>query len=282
MCRQENPQPSLRRSPPGGPSGHPHDDGVALPAAPAQAGGADAATAARSSFTSVSTMRLPDIPMGWPRAMAPPLTLTTSGPIRGRAMDASATAANASLISKRSTSAIPRPARCRRSQDGARRLGQQRRVGPGDLSVADDLGERLEARSSATSADDEHEGRPAVGDLAGVAGGDGPVGGRTPAGGRRGSRRSCRAGCPRRSPTGAGRPGAGAPRRRRSRRPARRPWWRRAARSWEAAANSSWRSRRVRRARPCSGRCSPPSRSCRTCTTGRRGHGVHAWTCPKR
>jgi hypothetical protein len=54
----------------------------------------------------------PLAPIGWPCAMAPPSTLTTSSakPISRR--HASAMAAKASLISTRSTSATDQPARC--------------------------------------------------------------------------------------------------------------------------------------------------------------------------
>ena len=98
-----------------------------------------------SSRSRVSARRVPDMPIGWPRAMAPPLTLTTSSPMPRSAIDARPTAAKASLSSNRSTSPTDRAGLLQGGVDGPRRLGEQRRVGPGDLAVADDLAERLDA-----------------------------------------------------------------------------------------------------------------------------------------
>ena len=47
--------------------------------------------------------RMPDMPTGWPSAIAPPLTLTTSSLMPRSRMEATPTAAKASLSSKRST-----------------------------------------------------------------------------------------------------------------------------------------------------------------------------------
>ena len=58
-----------------------------------------------------SVMRVPDMPTGWPRAMAPPLTLTISSVMPRSAIEATPTAAKASLSSNRSTSPTDRPAR---------------------------------------------------------------------------------------------------------------------------------------------------------------------------
>ena len=130
----------------------------------------------RSSSTRVITRRVPDMPMGWPRAMAPPLTLTTSSAMPRSAMDAADTAANASLISNRSTSVTVRPVRVEGLRDGPRRLGEQRRVGPGDQPEADQLGQGGQAQLLGLGPADDHHGRRPVGDLGRVAGGDGAVG----------------------------------------------------------------------------------------------------------
>ena len=65
-----------------------------------------------SSYSSVVRIRAPEAPMGWPMAMAPPLTLTllVSQPIS--LLTAQACAAKASLISSRSRSCGFQPARC--------------------------------------------------------------------------------------------------------------------------------------------------------------------------
>ena len=61
------------------------DQRVALAAAAAQRRGADAPPRRRSSSASVRTSRAPDMPIGWPSAIAPPLTLTRSSSSRARA-----------------------------------------------------------------------------------------------------------------------------------------------------------------------------------------------------
>ena len=58
----------------------------------------------RSSCRMCSVMRVPDMPTGWPRAMAPPLTLTISSVMPRSAIEATPTAAKASLSSNRSMS----------------------------------------------------------------------------------------------------------------------------------------------------------------------------------
>ena len=64
------------------------------------------------SCSSVTRMRAPEAPIGCPMAIAPPFTLTllVSQPIS--LLTAQACAANASLISSRSSSAAFQPARC--------------------------------------------------------------------------------------------------------------------------------------------------------------------------
>ena len=62
------------------------------------------------SWTSVLKMRAPEAPIGWPMAMAPPLTLTISGFQPTPLLTAQAWAAKASLASTRSRSAAVQPA----------------------------------------------------------------------------------------------------------------------------------------------------------------------------
>jgi hypothetical protein len=56
------------------------------------------------SCSSVTRMRQPDAPIGWPMAMAPPLTLTLAGSMPSSLLTAQACAAKASFSSNRSTS----------------------------------------------------------------------------------------------------------------------------------------------------------------------------------
>ena len=112
---------------------HAEDEGVALAAAAAERGGADSPRRARrSSRARVRASRAPLMPTGWPRAMAPPLTLTRSGDTPRSRIEARATAANASLISISSRSATSRapPGAARRgshSPAGAAARGPARR-----------------------------------------------------------------------------------------------------------------------------------------------------------
>ena len=62
------------------------------------------------SKTSVLRMRAPDAPIGWPMAIAPPLTLTLDVSHPRPLLTASACEANASLASIKSRSAIVQPA----------------------------------------------------------------------------------------------------------------------------------------------------------------------------
>ena len=56
---------------------------------------------------------VPDMPIGWPRAMAPPFTLTMSSGTPRSSIEAACTAAKASLISNRSTSPMVEPGAAR-------------------------------------------------------------------------------------------------------------------------------------------------------------------------
>ena len=100
-----------------------------------------------SSRARCSTIRAPDMPTGWPSAMAPPLTLTLSSSMPSSRAEAMPTAANASLISTRSRSAGVMPSLSQAFVDGVGRLALQRRVGAGDLAVRADLGEPRRARA---------------------------------------------------------------------------------------------------------------------------------------
>src|SRR5439155_3114748 len=59
--------------------------------------------------SSVTRMRAPDAPIGWPSAHAPPCTLTLSCGMPCSFIAAIVTTANASLISKKSTSPVVHP-----------------------------------------------------------------------------------------------------------------------------------------------------------------------------
>ena len=63
-----------------------------------------------SAWISVTMMRAPDAPIGWPSAQAPPFTLTLSCDTPSSFMSAMGTTAKASLTSHRSTSSTVQPA----------------------------------------------------------------------------------------------------------------------------------------------------------------------------
>ena len=65
----------------------------------------------RSSSAKVSASRAPDAPIGWPSAIAPPLTLTRSHGTPSSRAECTATDAKASLISIRSSEPTSSPAR---------------------------------------------------------------------------------------------------------------------------------------------------------------------------
>ena len=144
------------------------DEGVALAAAAAQRGCADAAAAALQLEREVQGDAGPDMPIGWPSAIAPPLTLTLSASMPSSLAEARPTAAKASLISTRSRSAGVMPSFSQAPGDGACRLLLQRRVGAGDHAVRADLGEpgQAELLGLGLAHDDDRGG--AVGDLRGA------------------------------------------------------------------------------------------------------------------
>ena len=104
-----------------------------------------------SAAISVTRMRAPEAPIGWPSAQAPPLTLTFSCGRPSSRIAAMATTAKASLISKRST--------VRASSRSCRAAFFMRRTGAvvnmlGSCGVGrmrDDAGERRQRRASRRS-----------------------------------------------------------------------------------------------------------------------------------
>ena len=105
--------------------------------------------------------------------MAPPLTLTTSSLMPRSSAEASPTAAKASLISNRSMSPVVSPAFSSATVDGVGRLVEQRRAGARHLAVADQLAERGHAELVGLGLGHHDDRGATVGDLGGVAGGDG-------------------------------------------------------------------------------------------------------------
>ena len=151
-----------------------------------------------SSSARCRTMRAPDMPIGWPRAMAPPLTLTLSRSRPRSLAEARPTAAKASLISMRSRSDGADALLRAGLLDRAGRLRLQAGVGSGHVAVGADLGEPGQAQllGLGLAHDDDRGG--AVGDLRGGTGGDGAVLGERRAQLAEGVGRWCRRGCPRR------------------------------------------------------------------------------------
>ena len=80
---------------------------------------------ARSAPISVTRMRAPEAPIGWPSAQAPPLTLTFSWRRPRSRIAAIATTAKASLISKRSTDSLLQPVLSNRTLRAADRRGRE-------------------------------------------------------------------------------------------------------------------------------------------------------------
>jgi len=94
-------------------SGHARSNIVASPwPTPTQSDATPRLASRRSiSCTSVAASRAPLAPSGWPIAIAPPFTFTRASSNFSSRMHATACAANASLISKRSIASTPTPAR---------------------------------------------------------------------------------------------------------------------------------------------------------------------------
>ena len=119
----------------------------------------------RSSLARCSTIRAPEAPIGWPIAIAPPLTLTMSLLISRSRMDWMATDANASFISKSSTRSMARPSRdnvYRAAVDGRRVLLSQPRATPG-LAPPGPAGPRIRrSAADAAGAPGRRRSRPAL------------------------------------------------------------------------------------------------------------------------
>src|SRR5690606_31505573 len=101
----------------------------------------------RISWANVSTMRAPLAPMGWPSAMAPPLTLTISGSHSPSRVLTMVTTAKASLISTRPMSLRPRPALA--SAFSAARCGTVARYGGSAAAVAQERTRTMGLKPSA-------------------------------------------------------------------------------------------------------------------------------------
>ena len=91
------------------------------------------------------------------------------------AVERTPTAANASLISTASRSAGGNAGALQCGQDGVGRLLVQQHVRTRDQGMGDDLGNRRDAQALGGGLADQHHRGGAVGDLRGVARGDGAV-----------------------------------------------------------------------------------------------------------
>ncbi len=124
------------------------------------------------SCSSVTKTRAPEAPIGWPRAMAPPLTLTLEVSQARSLLTAQAWAAKASLASTRSRSEAFQPAFFSASAAGRDRPGaHDRRIDAGG-GPGNDAGQRLDAAPLGFGRGHQHDRGGAVIDAGGVAGGD--------------------------------------------------------------------------------------------------------------
>src|ERR1700694_221336 len=114
------------------------------------------------SCSSVTSTRVPEAPIGWPMAMAPPLTLTLPVSQPRSLLTAQACAAKASLASIRSRSAIFQPAFLSAAREA--------RMRPGD-----DTRERRLAALLRFARRHQHHRGGAVVDAGGIGGGDGAI-----------------------------------------------------------------------------------------------------------
>ena len=158
---------------------HAHRDAHA--AADAERGEAFLGVAlAAISCSSVTRTRAPEAPIGWPSAIAPPLTLTLPVSQPRSLLTAQACAANASLASTRSRS-LDLPAglleRGARRRDRAR--AHDRRIDAGVRPRHDARKRDLAALGRIARGHQHHRGRAVV-DAGGIAGGHGAVLGETP------------------------------------------------------------------------------------------------------
>src|SRR5674476_465378 len=120
----------------------------------------------------VVVMRAPVEPNGWPRAIAPPWTLSLSVSMPRSSTEASTCAANASLISIRSMSLMDMPARARARRDDSTgpipMISGERAVTPVETTR-----ERGQAQVTGLGVAHDHERCRTVVERAAVAGGDG-------------------------------------------------------------------------------------------------------------
>ena len=214
-----------------------------------------------SSLISVSVIRAPLAPIGWPRATAPPLTLTLSG-IDAEAPGGDDGDAGERLVDLDQIDVVDGQSRPSEGDPAGhlRRVGQVRRVPGGDALGQDRRQGRDPVLLRPPRARD-HERRRAVVDAGRVAGRDGAVRSRRPASASPAPPGWCRGAAPRRCRRSSclcapgSRPG-------RSPRPSPRAPWRRCRVWWERSAQAS-----------CSSRETPTSwrRRCRRgCPSGRR------------
>ena len=123
------------------------------------------------SYSSVISTRAPDAPIGWPMAIAPPLTLTLPVSQPRSLLTAQACAAKASLASIRSRSSTFQPAFLQRRARGRDRAGaHDRRIDAG-VRPRDDARERRLAALGGLARRHQHHRGGAVIDAGGVGGG---------------------------------------------------------------------------------------------------------------
>ena len=123
------------------------------------------------SCSSVTRTRAPEAPIGWPMAMAPPLTLTFAGSQPMSLLTAKACAANASLASIRSRSLTVQPAFSSALREaGIGPDAHDRRIDAGGRPGGD-ARQRLHAARFGFGGAHQHQRRGAVVDARGVGGG---------------------------------------------------------------------------------------------------------------
>ena len=124
------------------------------------------------AWSSVTRIRAPLAPIGWPSATAPPRTLTLLPSRPSSWLFAIETTAKASLISQRSTSAIASPARSSvRRIASAGAIGELARLA-GGAAPGGDLRQDRAALAFGPLGAHQHQRRRAVVDARGVGGGD--------------------------------------------------------------------------------------------------------------
>ena len=128
-----------------------------------------------SSRARCSTIRAPDMPTGWPRAIAPPLTLTLSSGMPSSRADSMPTAAKASLNSTRSTSSTAMPSFASAFAVALAGCSCSVESGPATWPWAPISASHVEAELLGLGLAHHDDGAGAVGDLRGGAGGDGAV-----------------------------------------------------------------------------------------------------------